>query len=553
MATLPNVEQILQLYFEADRSAVRRRYETMFGRSSEQGSASEVAKLVDTTGVETDNQDEQAEQVCDHDTPHDKKASSAGLLAEVEADFRSDMDLLCNQLGVPSELLEDIEAVWPKLPARGKIVAADLFSTLFEGGVTLPYTLEGLVRIFGTWRVSSLLHAVCPDYAFPVIRDFPYLKLREILDLFSVEYDDDEDCFPFEVWWSLTSAIAEFREKQAYEHWQAWALVYDLGPRLLARPAAYPTTPPRIWIIAVNNKLGEFAEVDEQGPRDIGSWAINPKAKRGDLALLYCVAPRSAVVAVFRVMSDSHRDPFGGWNGYRAEIGEKIPMPWITIQEMKTDEVLKDWRLVRRNLQGLLKFEVPEEMWERLKFIWQEKDAEVVRQLDQFVNAGQGTREIRLAGETWTEVEVEQKLVIPVLAELGWKLDQTLVQQVPMLIKVGSGRPKNVRADFVGYSGALTSIALLVVEVKRKISSAAQLQLAAEQAESYAGKLRCNRYAVASPEGFWVYELTFPGQSHPLAAVELDEGTTKVPLTKLEPLIGYERLRMDSEGTSRAP
>ena len=56
-----------------------------------------------------------------------------------------------------------------------------------------------------------------------------------------------------------------------------------------------------------------------------------------------------------------------------------------------------------------------------------------------------------------------------------------------------------------------------MLESKRRIRSDEELRTAIEQCESYAGKLRCTRFAVAAPEGLWIYTLNFPGQSSQLA------------------------------------
>lgn len=140
---------------------------------------------------------------------------------------------------------------------------------------------------------------------------------------------------------------------------------------------------------------------------------------------------------------------------------------------------------------------------------------------------------------------------IPVMESLGWKLDSTVGRQVPMRIKVGSGKSQFVLADFVGYSGALTSQALLVVEAKRKIGSTTELATAKEQAESYALKRRCGRFAVASPEGIWVYGLSFPGESRQLASIEIpavvrdrhQRFNPKPFSSRLVGLIDYDSLR----------
>ena len=51
------------------------------------------------------------------------------------------------------------------------------------------------------------------------------------------------------------------------------------------------------------------------------------------------------------------------------------------------------------------------------------------------------------------------------------------------------------------------------------------------------------RFAIAAPEGFWVYQLTFPGQSSILMNVELFGDIAPATVEKLRPFIGFDTLR----------
>jgi hypothetical protein len=290
---------------------------------------------------------------------------------------------------------------------------------------------------------------------------------------------------------------------------------------LLPSEAAYPTDrPAHVWLVATNDDDGEFDRIDAHGPENVGAWAINQNARRGDIALMYCVSPRSAITSIYRCVTDAYFDPFGGWNGFRAELKDRIAVPWVTYGELRDDPIAGQWKLVRSRFQGLLKHEMPEDVWRRFIAMVEERDAEAGKQLRQYAGAAEGVRSIRVADETWTEAAFEEQVVIPLLEDLGWKLEQTLARQIELLVKIGSGRPHRVYADFVGYAGSLTSIATLVVEVKRRINSQRELTMAVEQAESYAGKLRCHRFAVISPEAVWIYRLHFPMQSEQLLLLE---------------------------------
>lgn len=523
-----DAKQLITLYFEADRSLLRKQYEDLFSVPDEQ-------KDDLTQDVEGESP---SERKTFKNQPNNLSDES------LDAEFRETLRLS----GVSIDLCADLEERWNLFDTRSKVEALWNLDTLFSKEFTLDYSWEGITKFFTVHQSSGFLHALFSEEIFPLLsngsQELSYLNLRQILDQFGIQFDDSsKGLTDFEVWRNLSQAVQDFGATHELEPWQMISLVYDLGPRLLPQPGPYPIDPPpQVWVVATNDTLGEFEEIDEHGPEFCGTWAINRKAKRGDMALMYCVAPRSAIVSVYRIVEDAHRDPFGGWTGYRAKIAEKIAIPWIKFSELKANPVLKEWKLVKGNFQGLLQVPVPAAMWQRLLEMIAERDPMTGERLIQFKDAGKGVREIKVGDEKWSEKEVEDQFVIPILQRIGWKVGSTLVQQVPMQIKVGSGKPKEVYADFVGYHGAFTSRALMVVEAKRKIGSTRDLQQAVEQAESYAGKQRCNLFAIAAPEGFWLYQLQFPTQSRQLHALEFSIADIEKIANQIAGVIGYDCL-----------
>jgi hypothetical protein len=225
------------------------------------------------------------------------------------------------------------------------------------------------------------------------------------------------------------------------------------------------------------------------------------------------------------------------------EITDTLVIPPLSLKDMRSDPILGQWSLVKRGFQGLTRHQVSDEIWQRIKQVIAAKDPEAGRLLTEFTHAAEGVRAIKGLGEGLSEKEFEELLAIPLLKSLGWDLGRTVRPQYEMAIKVGSGRPHCVRADFVGFRDALSSEALLVIESKRCIRSDEELRIAVEQCESYAGKLRCHRFAVAAPEGIWVYTFNFPGQSAQLAYMEFQGDISPAMVEKLKPLIGFNTLR----------
>ena len=356
--SLKNADSIVKMYFEADRSAVKQRYDSIFGVNRE-----------DDEGDESANADLSTEDDSAPDVPEGDDSDKGDRFADA-AELDAEFDELIALSGTTDEVLEPLRARWKCLHPDDKFLGLHYLGCLWAPDWTFEHGLEGVIQVFHVWDASKFLHAINPALSFPIDGALSYLRLRSIFDVLGIEFDDSKNLSEYEVWLNLSTAVSEWATERKFEPWQAWAAVYDLGPRLLESPPPYPVErDPRVWIIATNDAFDEFEQIDQHGTESVGAWAINKGAKRGDLALMYCVRPRSAIVSVYRVLEDAHRDPFGGWNGFRGEVGEKIGLPWITLADMRNDPVLSQWKLVRGNFQGLLKHEVPENVWDRIKEI----------------------------------------------------------------------------------------------------------------------------------------------------------------------------------------
>jgi hypothetical protein len=74
------------------------------------------------------------------------------------------------------------------------------------------------------------------------------------------------------------------------------------------------------------------------------------------------------------------------------QITDKIDIPWLTINEMKADPILRDWCVVKCSFNNCLKIEVTSGIWDRIKELVRAKDAKAGDALDQYVAATGGVR-----------------------------------------------------------------------------------------------------------------------------------------------------------------
>ncbi len=513
-----NIDTVIDMYLKEHGERAQARYEELFGPLQEE---------------EYEGNDSEAEEdVDDADIGHEDRRSRGRRRRDEPTDVREFLEA-----PAPEPIVAMLQEEYDRTHEDNRPDARTALWMMGSEDWTWETARECVVYWFEVRAGTHAVHYYEPEKAFPIDTTMLYQELKARLSALGIAYrdhTDDPDLLPIQIIGNITLGVEAFRSRRKLEHWQVWSLVYDLAPRLLPSPPPYAAGPHQVWMIAASRD--SFQEADDMEPSKAAMWTINLNANRGDLALMYCMTPRSAFTHLFRVDQDAGDDPFGGYSLAWTRITDKVTLPPITLQEMRTDPVLRRWHQVKADFRGLNRSPIPEDVWVRIKQLVAEKDPETAELLERYEVRGPRKRNGSL-----TETEFEDKVVIPILERLGWHPEKTLKRQHDFWIKVGSGRPTNVRADIVGYRGALSSEVILVIESKRKITSEAELKSAREQCESYCGKLRCSRFAVAAPEGIWVYDLRFPSQSELLAHVRSPSPTAAAVEKDLE-MLAFDKL-----------
>lgn len=166
----------------------------------------------------------------------------------------------------------------------------------------------------------------------------------------------------------------------------------------------------------------------------------------------------------------------------------------ISFSDMKQDETLGQWGIVKRNFVGTITEPVPHSVYNRLL----EKIPKDIRNKNNLkpepmMNTG-------ISSQLYaTEAEFEEKEIVPLLKRWGLKYKQ----QHPCRFRVGSQNHTG-RVDFYvsDQHGPLT-----LFEDKLMIRDDKDLKLAVNQAKSYAILLGLPSFVVASPEGLQLYTL----------------------------------------------
>lgn len=238
-----------------------------------------------------------------------------------------------------------------------------------------------------------------------------------------------------------------------------------------------PKVPEQAWIL-----VGNYGE-GEKGMKH-GFWQANELTCKGDIMLFYEKSPVKKLNSVWIALEDGVKDPFFHYYSH-TYIGNKIEIPAdkaLTFEDFKNSEYFKirnsKGNFVSKNFQDVSGWTVTSEDYAEIKRMLEAKgfDTSVLPSLYE---------PKRLAGvEITNEKDVEDKLLKPLLEEMGWKRNEDYYQQV----EFPSGRGTTKRPDFCLH---LTKTdkdieAQVVIEVKKDMKNNEEIEANFYQGQSYA-------------------------------------------------------------------
>jgi hypothetical protein len=117
------------------------------------------------------------------------------------------------------------------------------------------------------------------------------------------------------------------------------AFLYDFAPRVLAAEQDAELPPPsRVWFTMGGiSDNGDFEFLDKADSNTTARWQGNVETRRGDVILMWCVAPRSYLHSIWRALDDGFADPFFYfYNSMR--IGRCIKLPPVCFREFMGEQ-----------------------------------------------------------------------------------------------------------------------------------------------------------------------------------------------------------------------
>jgi hypothetical protein len=225
-------------------------------------------------------------------------------------------------------------------------------------------------------------------------------------------------------------------------------------------------------------------------------WTCNENTKRGDIIVMYCCAPYSGIQSIWRAKIDGSYSPFGINNG-RTMITNGIVVPFVTLEELRTHTHFSQLGIVRKNFQGVNGVPFSSKDYAELQRILKTKgfDTSVLPQLY--------NPSIELAKGIDKEVDVEEKLLIPVLRKLGYTETDWNRQ-----LSQKAGRKEKAIPDFVFFPKGEIHFqnAPLIIEAKYSMVSNLERIKAYNQAVSYARLMKSPIFGICDKDRIIIYK-----------------------------------------------
>ena len=352
--------------------------------------------------------------------------------------------------------------------------------------------------------VSMALYRKDPETFFPLLfnSQHPKLNYRTLRDICSAFFIPLAPPPPKKNYLDralhyldICSAIGEFRERYQLTPAEGVAFVYGFALRVLEFPEDDPDlpAPSKVWFAGANRV--DFDFLDHASAGTSVRWQANPETRRGDIIVMYCLAPRSTVHSVWRATGSGFSDPFFHYHNM-TYIDLPIRVPHISHRDLKANPLLRENSLFRKNLQGVNGWPLQVEEYEEFLRLWETEGSDTTS----LPRISRTPPPCKAPLECERDVEIH--LVEPLLSRLGFT-PKDWTRQMP----VRMGRGERYYPDYCVFPRISRGeeSASLILETKLSIPSRKSLEEAFFQARSYAMRLQSKKLAIVSKEGVWVF------------------------------------------------
>ena len=263
-----------------------------------------------------------------------------------------------------------------------------------------------------------------------------------------------------------------------------------------------PEYPRQAWIL-----VGNYGEAEKD--MKFGFWQANEFTEKGDLMLFYEKSPVKKMNAIWIAQEKGIVDPFFFYysNTY---IGNKISIPdnqAISFADFKNSEYFKNrdkkGNFVSKNFQDVSGWPVTTDDYKEIKRMLNEKgfDVGVLPCLYEPTKIGDFLIEL--------ENDVSEKLLIPLLEQMGWKINIDFKREVEFHAGRGkTGFSSDKRPDFCLHISEKNGDieAKVIIEVKKYMKNDKEIHDNFIQGRSYAKWGNAQTFVLCDEKKILVYQ-----------------------------------------------
>ena len=351
--------------------------------------------------------------------------------------------------------------------------------------------------------ISMMLTAQGPDAFIPYFFPCCYHVLTALADVFDIQLPPTpgrrDYVGRFRHYFELCRVLQAVRKEMMWSSEELCAFLYDYGPKSAGGLNwLWQELPPphAAYVIGASPEDPAFRKTDaDVGEKEVFCWQGSPDTQPGDIILLYHWEPASRFASVWRASAPGFVDPF--FDQYRCVyIGHPISIPGPSFRTLREDALFCNHFLTKTRMLRMDGQEITPSEYARILMLIHQAGGDVSRLpvLENCFESSSSPEQIE------RERDVELCLLEPLLERLGWSREQ-YVRQMPLRM----GRSFTVYPDYVilpeftpGHERGQW-----VVEAKKSIPTAKQLETDCAQASSYALRLNAHGFMLVAQEGVW--------------------------------------------------
>lgn len=369
--------------------------------------------------------------------------------------------------------------------------------TLVEGERALFVKNSDYRRKCGLVDMLSTFLFFNHSYFKPVLlgTKFDFIKKScELLDIELPTYPKAHDYKASLMWYyDLCGVFNEFQKANELSDAEFCACLYGFGKFLREEESERELPKPiNVWITGASKE--DYKELEKSMEND-SLWACNENTRRGDIVVAYAVSPHSCIHSIWRANSEGVFNPFDYYQN-RTRVSDGVRVSQISLAELKADPVFGNLPMLNNNLQGVNGKRLPSWAYSALLKMIEAKGDDMTK-----IPVLYETKDWK-PGEIKLEKDVEEKILIPVLKDLGYQEGDWTRQ-----LKLKAGREEKAIPDFVffPYGEKHAENAPLVIEVKKYMASEKERYDNYKQGRSYAKMLESELLGICDEERLIIY------------------------------------------------